>query len=276
MKDSYRKRVAQNVRDYILHEMHGEMPELAALLAEFDALERENEELKRKVENYEALMTEGEKARSFLASVPFETVHSRNLRDTNPELKAKIDEAFYAIQGDDVLWYGVKDLPHEIWHDVKGYESRYQGSNLGRVKSFARGERILRGKIGLGVGNFWRGYLVVFFTMGGKEEFYSVHNLVANMFIPNPEDKLEVNHRYGVKMDNRVSELEWATRSENVKCAYDLGIWVPHNRKLSRDEVFYIRENPDGLTMKQLAEMFCLSVGNIYRVRTFKSYKNVK
>ena len=48
------------------------------------------------------------------------------------ELKAKIDAAYFAIMNDKDIWYGLKDLPHEIWRDVRDYEGLYQVSNYGR------------------------------------------------------------------------------------------------------------------------------------------------
>ena len=68
------------------------------------------------------------------------------------------------------------------------------------------------------------GYLIVGLSKNGEEKKYPVHRLVAEAFIPNPENKPEVNHKFGIKLDNRASQLEWNTRSENEQHAYNTGL----------------------------------------------------
>jgi hypothetical protein len=113
----------------------------------------------------------------------------------------------------------VKDAFEEIWLDIEGYEGYYQVSSKGRVKSLRRKdkrghnlqERIL--KLGL-VG---KGYHAVKLCKAGIKKTALVHRLVALTFIPNPENKSEVNHKNGVKTYNFVVNLEWATSLENMK-----------------------------------------------------------
>lgn len=97
----------------------------------------------------------------------------------------------------------------EIWKDIEGYEGLYQVSDLGRVKSFAT-SRVLkpyRNKAG---------YLLVYLCKNGKRKTHRIHRLVAQSFIPNPENKPEVNHLDENKTNNMVSNLEWSTRKENL------------------------------------------------------------
>lgn len=97
----------------------------------------------------------------------------------------------------------------ENWGNIEGHEGHYQVSDHGWVKSLKHGkERILTpGKS--------KGYLNVSLWNGvGKS--YLIHRLVAIAFIPNPENKPEVNHKWGNKSDNRAIALEWATHAENI------------------------------------------------------------
>jgi len=112
-----------------------------------------------------------------------------------------------------------KDLPNEEWRDVVGYEGLYQVSNYGRVKSFHK-DKIKILKFGVGIG----GYLRVVLCKDFKKKNRFVHVLVAQAFIPNPENKPEVNHDDGNKFNCHVSNLFWATSSENKKHAVEHGL----------------------------------------------------
>lgn len=114
----------------------------------------------------------------------------------------------------------------EVWKDVQGYEGLYQVSSHGRVK---RVERFYTQLNGL-TGNYNTkkltemimkpfededGYLRIQLINEGNRKKHFVHRLVSLNFIPNPENKPEVNHKEGNKKDNRVWMLEWNTTSEN-------------------------------------------------------------
>ncbi|MBR6375111.1 MAG: NUMOD4 motif-containing HNH endonuclease [Alloprevotella sp.] len=102
----------------------------------------------------------------------------------------------------------------EIWHKCEVPYTRYEVSNLGRVRN-ARTGRVLRP---------WdngRGYLQVYLWYKGKIVQY-VHNLVATAFVEGWREGLQVNHKNGVKTDNRAENLEWVTSSENRQHACDV------------------------------------------------------
>ena len=109
----------------------------------------------------------------------------------------------------------------EIWKDIKGYEGYLQISNLGRVKSLERkvktyyGYRIKKEKI-LSASHDINGYLDVKICVNYRTTSLKVHRLIAEAFIPNPESKPTVNHINGIKDDNRIENLEWATMKEQA------------------------------------------------------------
>lgn len=121
----------------------------------------------------------------------------------------------------------------EIWKDIEGLEGEYQISNLGRVKSLERSyvngfggitpvnERILK------PGKHTRGYFRVCLRKGN---YQYIHRLVAEAFIPNPNNYPTVNHINGDKTDNRVENLEWCSYSYNNKEAYRTGLKKGHCR----------------------------------------------
>ena len=111
----------------------------------------------------------------------------------------------------------------EVWKDVKGYEGKYQVSNLGNVKSLLdkqlnKREMILKPSLS------HKGYLKVFLSKDSKKSSKTIHRLVAEAFIPNLENKKTVNHIDGNKANNRVDNLEWLSNSENQKHAWRLGL----------------------------------------------------
>lgn len=114
----------------------------------------------------------------------------------------------------------------EEWKDIKGFEGYYQVSNLGRVKSLARkvkdyrgtkqnSERMLRPKSK----RIKNSYLIVCLSKDGVTTTHQVHRLVALAFLGDGYGK-EVNHKNGIKSDNRAENLEWATRKENLTHAH--------------------------------------------------------
>ncbi len=115
-------------------------------------------------------------------------------------------------------------MKHEQWKPVKGFETYYMVSNTGYVKSIPNPNRYRPnqkcGILNMHLSKF--GYYQVTLTIFGKRHLKRVNRLVAEVFIKNPENKPCVNHKNGVKTDNMVNNLEWATYSENETHSYDI------------------------------------------------------
>lgn len=151
---------------------------------------------------------------------------------------------------------------NEIWKPVKGYEGLYEVSNCGNVRSIdriverAKGERIskvrYKGKnLSLIPYGKKRNYLAVNLFDNTKrpekrQKTYYVHRLVAEAFIPNPENKQDVNHIDGNPHNNSVENLEWNTRKENIAHAFRTGLTTLYGSnhplsKLTEEQVKEIR-----------------------------------
>ena len=119
----------------------------------------------------------------------------------------------------------------EEWKAIQGYEGIYEVSNFGNVRSLPRYKRgnldskvFIEGKTIKQVKNN-RGYYIVQLSKNNKVKNFSVHRLVAEAFIPNPNNFPQVNHINGNKKDNRVENLEWVSASTNVKHAVSMGLF---------------------------------------------------
>ena len=121
----------------------------------------------------------------------------------------------------------------EIWRDVVGYDGRYQVSNKGNVRSIARKDSIGRkcGGLILKPRSFRNGYLHVNLFKDGKVKTKSIHRLVAEAFIPNPNNFPEVNHLDENKINNELSNLEWCDASYNSNYGTRIGRIVQKNSK---------------------------------------------
>lgn len=156
----------------------------------------------------------------------------------------------------------------EIWQSIPGYEP-YKASNKGNIIS----------KDGLKIKSTYLspiGYKTINLSFTGTNKTVQVHRLIALAFIPNPENKACVNHKNGIKTDNSICNLEWATHSENNSHAYKIGLRQPGNRKLNPIEVIAIRDSfKAGFSVIMIANYLRMSRQYITKIITGKRWLQI-
>ena len=114
----------------------------------------------------------------------------------------------------------MKELNFDEFTPIRGYEERYYISKFGDVYS-TKSKRLLKPF------KNEHGYLVVELWCNYQRKSVKLHRLVAETFLENPNALKEINHKDGNKENNCVENLEWCTRSENLKHAYKIGLMKP-------------------------------------------------
>lgn len=171
-------------------------------------------------------------------------------------------------------------MKNEIWKPIDNFENYYEVSNYGNVRRI-KGSSHLKIK-NLKMMSDKDGYHRVNLKVKQKTNSKIVHRLIAAAFIPNPENKPQVNHINGIKNDNRIDNLEWCTLSENRIHAYRTGLQNGLSRrgekcnfsKLTEKQVIDIRKSyvKGKTTNKSIAEIYGVSVECISNITSKKSW----
>lgn len=159
-------------------------------------------------------------------------------------------------------------VAEEEWKDIEGYEGLYMVSNLGRIKSLigwngrkhVKREKILNPYRQQASKNYFRS--VVKLHKKRKKKDFKVHRLVAEAFIPNPEDKPNINHKDGNPLNNRVDNLEWCTQQENITHAIETELNVRVIDTIDRDTLVRFLNN--GCTYDEIAEILGVAKGTVF------------
>ena len=169
----------------------------------------------------------------------------------------------------------------EIWKSIPGYE-KYEASTLGKIRSL---NYLRTGKIKeLKQGKSKLGYLFVVLCDNSKNKRFAVHQLIALTFLENSNNWKEVNHIDSNKQNNQVDNLEWSTRSLNIRHSVKAGTFnVLHgekngNSKLTNDQVIQIKKHLlEGiLSGQQIAEKCNTNKCRVSDIKTQRSWKHIK
>jgi len=167
------------------------------------------------------------------------------------------------------------DQVTEIWKEIKGFDGDYYVSNLGRIKSY---KVSVYGKI-IKSNTNKLGYVYYTLTKNKKLRSFTIHRLVCLAFLDNPENKPHVNHINGIKSDNRLCNLEWCTRSENIRHADLIGLRTPkkafehYNSRFLKQDIIDIRKSK--LSETKLAEIYLVNRATIGKIKRLERYKNI-
>lgn len=168
----------------------------------------------------------------------------------------------------------------EIWKPIPGYEGAYEVSDLGRVRSLDREclgkdgrSEFHPGKILTPYAQKRGGYMDVSLRNGSSRKHRTVHSLVMEAFVGQRPEKCDVMHLNGDRTDNRLTNLQYGTRQENLNQTYEYG-GKQAGGKLSILDVRLIRDRlRNGESPRAIARDFCVDNAAIYHIKNGTTFK---
>lgn len=160
----------------------------------------------------------------------------------------------------------------ELWRFIPNFPG-YEISSLGRLRSY-KIDRWAGGRL-RSTNNVVRGYVTVKLSLNAQVSTLLLHRLVAQVFVPNPHNKPEVNHLNGIKTDNRAANMQWVTRQENINHAVQCGLFkgsIPGS-KLSFEKAAEIRQKrAAGATNRELMNQYDIGLTLLHNTLRGKSW----
>lgn len=185
----------------------------------------------------------------------------------------------------DNVWCNLQkeDLQGEVWKTIDGFNN-YMISSLGRVKSlvYKNGSYIKKEEYPIILKQRFdtKGYCTITIVSDSKiRKTLKLHRLVAKAFIPNPENKPQVNHIFNIKTHNFITDLEWTTNIDNMRHSYEKGYrdgmvkGEKNGRAILKEcDVIYIYTNPDRKYCSDLMNEFKLEKSTIHSIYSGKNW----
>lgn len=180
------------------------------------------------------------------------------------------------------LWESEQfEIENEVWKPIQDVEDAYLISSLGRfriLENTDKSGRLLLENTNYGYGTL-PNYKKVFLTYpDGKTKCKRLHILVASAFIPNPDNKPQVNHKDGNRHNNKAANLEWATAKENIRHAVETGLYWQfgsnhYMAKFTELQVYDIFKSTD--TINNLAKQYNVNYTDIWSIKTGRCWTRV-
>ena len=171
---------------------------------------------------------------------------------------------FENVEVNSKRWFNPKPLRNEEWKEIPNFSKLYYISNYGRILRiehtrlsyrYNKSGKLYPTKI-LKASKNKQGYINTQINLNNSFKSFKVHRLVAEAFIPNPENKPQVNHKDGNKLNNRVDNLEWCTNGENGKHAWENGL---RTKRIGNNNKFSVKVNQYDLNNKLIKEWNCIN-----------------